>query len=238
MSVPLTTSEQSERTNTNALIVFAKIPVPGQVKTRLTAILTPEEAARLYTAFLQDALIQYSALPVEVLLFLGPSENPVPQGFWPDTVQVYTQKGKGLGERMSNAFDAAFTAGYDRAVVIGTDHPTLPSAYILSAFDFMKQPDRLVIGPSNDGGYYLLGMNMPYPVLFADMTYSHADVFAQTRTRMAQTGAAVRILPEWYDVDTPADLKHLLQNLEATPVPLPHTRRIATTIRRRYPALC
>lgn len=221
-----------------ALLVFAKVPVPGQVKTRLTTLLTPEDAAAVYTAFLQDALAQYATLEAEVLLFLGPSAAPVPGDLWPAALPVLTQQGAGLGERMQHAFATAFARGATCAVIIGTDHPTLPSAYIEAAFAHLAHPHRLVIGPSEDGGYYLLGMNAPHPVLFENMTYSHAEVFAQTRRRMAQTGASVLELPTWYDVDTPADLRRLMAALPDSPAALPHTRALATILCKRYPALC
>ncbi len=218
-----------------ALIVFAKRPEAGRVKTRLTSLLTPDEAARLYEAFLRDALDQYAASDADVRLYLAPPALPL--GFVPEGVVVRTQQGAGLGARMKLAFVESFAVGYERLVIIGTDHPTLPPAFLAQAFEALAQPLSVCIGPSDDGGYYLLGMNDYYPALFHNMRYSHAEVFAQTLDRAAQTGAHLTILPPWYDVDTPATLRRLAAELEDADVAAPHTRRVMAALRRTYPSL-
>ena len=210
----------------DALIVFAKAPVPGQVKTRLTSVLSEEEAARLYAAFLQDALDQYAALGTDVRLYWGSPLDTVPDDLVPADVQAFTQAGDGLGARMQRAFLETFAAGYERVVIIGTDHPTLPSAFVEEAFAALREPLSVALGPSEDGGYYLLGMNEFYPQLFADMRYSHADVFHETLARAEGTSAALTVLPPWYDVDTPEALRRLRADLEDMDVRVPHTRRV------------
>lgn len=221
----------------NALIVFAKRPEPGAVKTRLTALLTPEEAARLYEAFLRDALLQYAALDVAVRLYFGPPAGPVAEGLVPDDVSVHLQQGPGLGARMKIAFVESFAAGYERLVIIGTDHPTLPSAYIEQAFAALEKPSVVSIGPSDDGGFYLLGMNDFYPELFHDMRYSHDGVFEQTLDRAARVEAHLTILPPWYDVDTPGALHRLASDLNDPTPAAPHTRRVMADMLARYPEL-
>ena len=221
----------------NALIVFAKRPEPGAVKTRLTAVLTPEEAAQLYEAFLRDALLQYTTLDVAVRLYFGPPAGPVSAGLIPDGVSVHLQQGPGLGARMKVAFVESFGAGYERLVIIGTDHPTLPSSFVEQAFAALAQPQSVSIGPSDDGGYYLLGMNDFYPELFHDMRYSHDDVFEQTLKRIAWTGAHLTVLPPWYDVDTPDTLRRLAADLADPSLDAPHTRRVMADLLAIYPAL-
>ena len=221
----------------SALIVFAKRPEPGAVKTRLTTALTPEEAARLYEAFLRDALRQYTALDVEVRLYFGPPAGPVADGLIPDGVTVHLQQGPGLGARMEVAFVESFAAGYERLVVIGTDHPTLPSAYIEQAFAALEKPRAIAIGPSDDGGFYLLGMNDFYPELFHDMRYSHDGVFQQTLDRAARLDAHLTILPPWYDVDTPDMLQRLVADLNDPAVEAPNTRRVVADLLTPYPTL-
>jgi len=214
---------------TDALLVFAKVPRPGNVKTRLTPVLTAEEAARLYKAFLSDALAQYTSLPVDVRLYLAP---PVPEGgldLVPDAVPVVAQEGASLGARMRNAFEASLRT-YDRCCVIGTDHPTLPSAYLRKAFQVLGQDRSLCIGPSEDGGYYLIGMNAFYPVLFEGMTYSHPRVFRDTLARVEKTDARLTVLPKWYDVDTPQTLERLLNDLKTTSADLPATRQVVSDL--------
>lgn len=209
-----------------ALIVFAKPPTPGQVKTRLTPVLTAREAARLYSAFLRDALLQYASLEVDVRLYLASgADEGLPSDWMPNGVQTFAQRGDGLGARMRNAFEETLDA-YQRAVIIGTDHPTLPTAFVRQAFEALSAPHTVTIGPSSDGGYYLLGMNAFYPQLFADMRYSHGRVFANTLARVEDTDAQLTVLPQWYDVDTPEDLQQLLTDLERPPNAMPHTRRV------------
>ena len=206
------------------LLVFAKVPRPGDVKTRLTPVLSPEAAAHLYDAFLRDALALYSELAVDVRLYLAP---PFPDGGiegMPTQMSVHEQQGDGLGPRMQHAFHEAFRAGYERAVIVGTDHPTLPPAFIQRALNALKTPGTITIGPSEDGGFYLLGMNDFYPHLFERMTYSHDEVFADTRARAEATEAQVLVLPEWYDVDTPSALRRLLDDLDDADVQVPRTR--------------
>lgn len=210
----------------NALIVFAKPPVPGRVKTRLTPVLTPDEAARLYRAFLHDALDQYRALGVDVRLYLSPAENGVPALDVPAGIACFEQQGGGLAARMRAAFADTFAAAYTRVAIIGTDHPTLPSAFVEQAFAALDASASVCIGPSTDGGYYLLGMNAFYPQLFDGMTYSHDRVFADTLRRAAQTGAHLTVLPRWYDVDEPADVRRMLDDLAEVPARARRTRAV------------
>lgn len=209
-----------------ALLVFAKVPRPGDVKTRLTPVLTPDEAAELYRAFLLDALALYAQLEVDVRLYLAP---PVPDGPFPDRspgVSVHRQEGEGLGARMSTAFRDTFDEGARRVSVVGTDHPTLPAAYVRQSFRALTADRSICIGPSEDGGFYLLGMNAYYPQLFEGMTYSHGDVFTDTLARIGTTDARLTVLPRWYDVDTPKALARMLADLEDADVEAPRTRRV------------
>lgn len=214
----------------DVLLVFAKVPRPGRVKTRLTPVLTPAEAAELYEAFLRDALALYADLEADVRLYLAP---PLPDdglSDLPDGISVHEQRGEGLGERMSRAIGAALGDGYTRAAVVGTDHPTLPPAYVRQSFRALSAEDAVCIGPSDDGGFYLLGMSAFYPQLFENMTYSHGDVFADTLARIDATDAEVTVLPQWYDVDTPEALARMIADLRETDVEAPRTRR---TVERR-----
>jgi hypothetical protein len=244
----------------DALLVFAKPPEPGRVKTRLSPPLSPEEAARLYAAFLADALRQYVVLagarpeaPVAVRLCLASGAEPLaealPMGLVPPGVSLHRQVGDGLGARMRHAFEEAFAAGAARAVVVGTDHPTLPSAFVRRALDALRPGDAgegvradACLGPSADGGYYLLGLRRAaaarglLPAAFDGMTYSHPQVFAQTLRRLAAAAADDAapppvVLPRWYDVDTPAALRRLLADLADLPNDVaPRTRAAARAL--------
>ena len=226
-----------------ALLAFAKPPVPGRVKTRLTPPLAPEDAARLYGAFLGDALEQYRDLGVTLRAYLALDEpSPAPyEGFaypeWMEAGSLFRQEGAGLGERMKHAFKETFAAGAACAMLIGTDHPTLPSAWIREGFSLLETPGRVVLGPTGDGGFYLLGMNRFFPQLFEGMTYSHEAVFDETATRAARCGAALHTLPAWYDVDTFDDLKRLAADVRREQAAAPRTRAMLRDLAQRYEGL-
>ncbi len=213
----------------DALLVFAKVPEPGAVKTRLAPMLGDTGAADLYAAMLADALAVYADLGVAVRLCLAPGADgapppPMPDGIVPDGVTVHAQRGATLGARMLAAFLDAFAAGAHRAVVIGTDHPTLPPEFVALAFEHLDAPRAVTLGPAADGGYYLLGMRDLAPALFAGMTYSHPDVLADTVARAAADDRAVTLLPPWYDVDDGDGLARLRRDLAADPAVAPRTR--------------
>lgn len=221
----------------DALLVFAKVPRPGQVKTRLSALITDVEAAELYAAFLHDALRQVAVLSIPVHVFVAPEPGDPPsrdQGPFLPSTSVRTQRGAGLGERMENAFDDLFAEGAGRVVLIGTDIPTLPFACIEGAFAALEAPDVVTIGPVDDGGYYLLGLRRPVPDLFRGMTYSHARVLSETLQRAQQAGLKVHLLPSWYDVDDPKALRRLSRELRSTQHGGEATRQVMDSLRRRY----
>lgn len=213
-----------------ALIVFAKVPRPGHVKTRLTPVLTPEEAARLYRAFLQDALGLYQHLEVDTRLYLAPPLPNERPDWLPVSMELFEQRGASLGARMCKALRETFEEAYHRVCILGTDHPTLPLAFVRQAFSALDAPRSVCIGPSEDGGYYLLGMNAFYPQLFEGMTYSHDDVFSDTLARVETTDAQLTVLPRWYDVDTPTMLRRMVDDLKEEGVTAPHTQSLVETL--------
>jgi len=217
-----------------ALLVFARTPVAGEVKTRLSPAISLDDAARLYEAFLRDALHAYASLEADLFLFLsGPTER-LPRGIVPANVEVAPQRGRSLGKRMRNAFASTFAKGYERVVLIGSDHPTLPSAFVGEAFRRLEEPFSLVLGPAEDGGYYLVGMNELYPELFEGVRYSRSTVWAETLERCAAVDAALTILPAWFDVDTPESLARLATELsDDTGISAPCTRAVLAELKDR-----
>ena len=189
-----------------ALIVFARSPIVGRVKSRLTTLLSPQEAADLYKAFLIDSLKQYSMLKVAVRLYMA-DELPIMIPRFGAT--VHQQFGLELGPRMRHAFTETAAVGFNKIVIIGTDHPTLPTSYIQNAFDALSEMPSVSIGPAEDGGYYLLGMYPFIHGLFDGITFGKSDVYAKTLCKAYQTDANVVELPQWYDIDRPSDLKRL-----------------------------
>ncbi len=194
------------------LIVLAKAPVSGAVKTRLCPPLRPWEAARVAEAFLLDALEQYASLKVDVRLCLA--------GAWTYGneslcgASIFRQGEGSLGERLSHACRESEAHGYRKLIVIGADHPTLPTAWVAEAIERLEAPGAAVIGPTTDGGFYLLGMHPYAPVAFAG-EFSHAGVFEETYARLAQEWKPVHVLQPWYDVDSAADLERLRHDLRA-----------------------
>lgn len=221
----------------SALIVFAKVPLAGHVKTRLTPDLGDDEAAQLYEAFLLDALDVYRRLDHDVRLYVAPGAGDLNASLVPPGVAVFRQRGMGLGDRMGRAFLETFAAGYERVGIVGTDHPTLPPTFIQLAFDALSKPRSVAIGPAEDGGYYLLAMNDFVAQIFREMSYSHSGVFAATLERIAASGADAIVLPEWYDVDTPDQLRRLRADLAAADGLAPRTKRQVERLANRYPWL-
>jgi len=202
------------KTQTKAIILFARDPVVGQVKTRLHPFLSEALIFELYTRFLEDS-IQKIGRVKSVDRFIGvyPADA---SGFFSRLggefpLQIFSQEGKDLGEKMLNAFQKRFLEGYEQVVLIGSDSPSLPVAYIEQALDSTKD---LILGPSTDGGYYLIGMSGKPVDVFAGVAWGSDTVLAQTLDRLKQTGNSLHLLPPWYDVDHPQDLKFLKTHLE------------------------
>ena len=206
----------------NALIVFAKHPVPGQVKTRLTPHLTPEEAAALYRCMLLDTLEKVRLVPAlhRHLFYQGdPSALQYFQQIAPDFA-LSCQSGCDLGQRMAAAFRNVISLGCQRVIIVGTDTPDLPVDYLHRAFDALTEGSvDVVFGPSVDGGYYLLGLKSVPMVLFEGIPWSTGAVLTESMARADMAGIRTHLLPEWYDVDTAADLrrKGLLQEDNGAP---------------------
>ena len=197
------------------VIVFAKNPVPNQVKTRLIPTLSPEQAAILYTAFLTDwceTLAKLSGVDLVIAYTPAAAESDL-QALIGDCGIYIPQMGTDLGERLTSATQWAAAQGYTKILLVGSDSPTLPISYISQAYTLLDSRD-ITIGPSTDGGYYLIGFSATnvataVPFVFEDIAWSTADVFQQTVTRIGSLNATVGLLPPWYDIDTAEDLAFL-----------------------------
>lgn len=214
--------------NDRALIVFARSPVAGQVKSRLTPLLSSQEAADLYRAFLMDSLAQYASLEVDVRLYMADEGDP---GVHLYGAQLKKQYGHGLGERMEHAFGETAAEGYEQMVIIGTDHPTLPTEFIMEAYEALSDVPAVCIGPALDGGYYLLGMSPLICGLFDGIVYGEPNVFSLTLARAHESGVSVTQLPVWYDIDTPEDLRNLVSGETVLP---PATMKMMGKLKGRY----
>jgi rSAM/selenodomain-associated transferase 1 len=197
------------------LILFAKEPKPGTVKTRLGPLLTPKQSAAVAEAFLRDsaALVREAEVERRVVSYapVGSEESMrarLGEGF------VFEPQAEGdLGLRLRVAFDRALTSANARVVAIGADAPTLPPEVLAEAFDALERHD-VVIGPALDLGYYLIGLRRPLPELFVDLKWGTAEVLPTTLARLRCAQVGVHLLPPWYDVDTPDELAFLRAHID------------------------
>ena len=212
--------------NTNALLVIAKRPTPGQTKTRLTPLLTKEEAAALYECFLVDTLDIVRRVPaMDPLIAYLPSEARAYFAALAPDFGLVLQEGAGLGERLDNALTGCLKRGYERVAVMNSDGPTLPASHLARAFEALRDGADVTLGPSADGGYYLIGVKQPAPRLLREVRMSTPTVLADTLALAAEERLQVEFLPAWYDVDEAADLARLTRELaDAPPEVAPRTR--------------
>jgi rSAM/selenodomain-associated transferase 1 len=215
------------------LIIMAKQPLYGAVKTRLCPPLTPEEALILYEAFVLDTI----SLVDEACMLAGnvtPALAYSPQGSHdyflnhvPERFVLLPQIGDDLGERLSNLPVQARTLGFASTAMISSDSPTLAPNVVARCFEELARPGAdVVLGPCTDGGYYLIGMNEPQPALFRGITWSTEHVMRQTLAAAAHAALNVRLLSAWYDTDTPEDLRRLWADLELDNSRAPHTHKV------------
>ena len=191
------------------LLVVAKQPAPGQTKTRLCPPLTPNQAASLYDCFLRDTLDTMRQVPnaQRVIGYLPDGAVDYFHQLAPDMGLAF-QHGDSLGERLDHLLTETLTGGSQKAVVMDSDSPTLPADYLCRAFGLLDDAD-VVLGPTRDGGYYLIGLKQPQPHLLRQVQMSTPHVLSDTLTLAESTGLTVSLLPAWYDVDTIEDLYQL-----------------------------
>ena len=224
-----------KKTPPNALITVAKRPAPGKTKTRLTPPLSPSKAAGLYECFLRDILEMIRRVPAvqPALAYLPAGEEAYFRELAPD-FDLALQSGEDLGERLDNATSHYLALGFERVVIMNSDSPTLPVGYLVEAFEALKGHSDIVIGPCDDGGYYLIGMKRPQPRLLRDVQMSTSHVTDDTLALTAEEGLRVHMLPVWYDVDDAESLARLESELAIAPAGVAvHTRRFLGRLPRR-----
>lgn len=187
--------------------MFVKHPQPGQVKTRLAAEIGADAAAGLYAAFVRDLAARFETVAERCVLGYAPATGAAQQYFrqFAPAFDLWPQPDVDLGERMGRFFADHLQSPTDRAVLIGSDSPTLPRALVEQAFQALDTAD-CVLGPATDGGYYLVGLRGRAWPIFDDITWSAPTVLAQTIARVQSAGTRLALLAPWYDVDTAADL--------------------------------
>jgi rSAM/selenodomain-associated transferase 1 len=202
-----------------ALAVMTKAPRAGSVKTRLTPPLTPEEAAALNICFLRDTTAAIAATAgggrargIAVYTPVGAEEAY--RGILPEEFNLVPQRGEAFGERLNAAAEDLFQLGFESLCLIDSDSPTVPLAVFAQAVEILAQPeDAVVLGPSDDGGYYLIGLKKLHRDLFSGIAWSTEHVLKETVQRARQLDLKVHLLPAWYDVDDRATLARLCREL-------------------------
>lgn len=194
-----------------ALLIFTKNLIHGQVKTRLAATIGNDMALTVYSHLLQHTASVTNYLPVEKIVFY--SDNIEQRDAWSNEVyKKQVQSGNDLGDKMLNAFVYAFGQGNNAVAIIGTDCLQITSAIIMNAFAYLHNHD-VVIGPANDGGYYLLAIKQMHHQLFQNIRWSSDEVLKQTLAICNQQNLSVYQLPELSDIDTENDLTEDLRQM-------------------------
>lgn len=201
----------------NTLLIFAK--EPQQAKQRLRQALPSAQVTRLVSAFLRDILAVAASLDdVVVKLAYAPrSSAPKFSGYLKEFALeaphgLVLQRGRALGARLESAFKDAFAAGARRVIAIGTDSPSMPPASLRAGFRILNECE-CVLGPSLDGGYYLVGLSRNCPHLFRGIEWGSSSVYRDTVEIIRSRGVTYRELPVWYDVDTAEDLEFLVRDI-------------------------
>jgi rSAM/selenodomain-associated transferase 1 len=219
-----------------ALAVMTKAPQAGRVKTRLTPPLSSEEAAALNTCFLRDTAASIARASSGrktqgVAVYTPVGAEAAYAGILPDNFALVPQRGDAFGERLSAATEDLLQLGFDSLCLIDSDSPTVPENAFTEAVEFLaRDEDSVVLGPSDDGGYYLIGLKKLHRRLFETIDWSTERVLEQTVEAAREISLPVHLLPTWFDVDDRATLSRLCQEFfgsngsETNGFPAPATR--------------
>jgi rSAM/selenodomain-associated transferase 1 len=230
-----------------ALAVMTKAPRTGQVKTRLAPPLTPDEAAGLNACFLRDTANALSAAAMGgkksgrnargVAVYTPVGSEDAYSDLLPPYFDLVPQREGSFGERLFFAAEDLFKCGFDSVCLIDSDSPTVPASSFAQAMELLSSPgDRVVLGPTDDGGYYLIGLKKPHRELFERIDWSTERVFEQTVARAQEIGVETKLLPSGYDVDNSTTLRQLCDELlsEDSPTEIaPTTRKFLKEIIER-----
>lgn len=219
-----------------AVAVMAKAPRVGEVKTRLVPPLSPEQAAALSTAFIRDIaeniLAAAESAPIHgYVAYSPPGSEAAFAGVLPDGIRLLPPRSIGLGASLRHGAQDLLAEGYGAVCLVNADSPNLPTAFLVEAVQALQQAgDRVVLGPAEDGGYYLIGLKRPHARLFEEIEWSTERVFAQTLDRAVELRLDTVSLPRWYDVDDIASLRRVADEILGAGAPgayaAPNTARL------------
>jgi rSAM/selenodomain-associated transferase 1 len=223
-----------------ALAVMTKAPQPGQVKTRLVPLLTPDEAAGLNKCFLRDTAVAISEAATAacgIAVYTPIGAESAYNDILPADFSLLPQRGDRFGERLYFAVEDLFKCGFQSVCLIDSDSPTVSAETFAEAVELLGvREDRVVLGPSDDGGYYLIGVKKPHRHLFEEIDWSTERVLNQTIQRATEIGLEAKLLPTGYDVDDDASLRRLCNELLADTSSAdlaPHTREYLARLTAR-----
>ena len=207
------------------LVIMAKAPRPGAVKTRLATSLSPEAVTELYRCLLEDTLALARSLShVEVAIMCPSSDSNELAQLAGDHVTVVAQKDEGLAAGLTSVFAEFPGTSQRRVIAFNSDSPHLPRSVLENAFGTLAAHD-VVVGPTHDGGYYLVGAKTSYPTLFANDGMSTASALERLLSRAKSLGLSVGITEAFYDIDVAEDLTRLAEDLRRSPERAPRTAK-------------
>ena len=228
--------------NLCALAVMTKVPRAGHVKTRLVPPLSHAQAAQLNICFLRDtaaAILSCSARARGIGVYTPVGFESDYDGILPNDFELLAQRGDGFGERLRNAVEDLFAIGFKAVCLIDSDSPTVPAGAYRQAVDALLVRDvDVVLGPSDDGGYYLVGMKQMQERLFQEIDWSTERVFEQTIERANELRLKLELLPVCYDIDDAAALQRISNDLLGGAEPdavAPHTRQFLNQLSIQTP---
>lgn len=203
---------------------MTKVPSAGNVKTRMQPFLSEVQSEEFATELLKDAEKKVlKTKHASIIAYSPANQKKRLKAILQHEHLLIDQAGKNLGDRMMNAFRFGFGQGFDAIVMIGTDSPTFPSESIEEAFEQLENGTDLVLGESEDGGFYLIGLNTAYPNLFEGVDWDSNYTFERTMKNAERFGMVEGLVSPWYDVDLPEDLERLKDELAQKPDLAPHT---------------
>lgn len=191
------------------VLFYVKFPEKGKVKTRLAKDIGDEQAVELYRCCILDMLETLACIPQQICICYAPEDAEQQFKNWLGREYLYMpQRGRDLGERMNNSFQEAFRRGFQNVCILGSDLPDLPHQHVVKAFEQLRAFES-VIGPSGDGGYYLLGFRNEifFSEVFQGIIWSHSSVYAETIKKLERRGIKFLILPAWNDIDNLTELQ-------------------------------
>lgn len=222
-----------------ALVLVAKAPIEGQVKTRLIGELTAEDAKLLYVAFLSDTFAMMEDVCDErddltlVHCYTPEDAEDAFAEVEREGCLMIAQRGNDLGERLTNCFADVFAMGFDSVTAIGGDSPTMPAEMVSEAMDCLETENDVVVIPAEDDGYCLIGMRKLHKEVFQNIPWSTPDVMAATERQAKAAKLSLSVGPIWFDVDTPEELERLKQDLAETKGTAKFTRRFLKELSSR-----